>query len=174
METTISTEKLLLKPVELSDLQNLHNLRTNPQVAKYIGRDINKSPEETRQFIEMVKKNKFYFTIKTIDQNEFVGTITLWNIDRSKKYAELGYELLPQFQGKGLMSEAVEALLKYAFDEMGIEAIEAYTHRENVASKKLLERRGFKLVADKIDADNLDNIIYGINKNEQEISIDHY
>lgn len=174
METTISTEKLLLKPVELSDLQNMHNLRTNPQVAKYIKRDLNKSPEEIRQFIEMVRKNKYYFIIKTIDQNEFAGTITLWNINWNKKYAELGYELLPQFQGKGLMSEAVKALLKYAFNEMGIETIEAYTHRENVASKKLLERRGFKLVADKIDSDNLDNIIYGINKTEQEISIDHY
>ncbi|PUV21778.1 GNAT family N-acetyltransferase [Sphingobacterium athyrii] len=174
METTISTEKLLLKTVELPDLQNMHNLRTNPQIAKYIGRDLNKSLEETRQFIEMVRKNKFYFTIKTIDKNEFVGTITLWNIDWSKKYAELGYELLPQFQGKGLMSEAVKALLKYAFHEMGIEAIEAYTHRENIASKKLLERLGFKLVADKIDPDVLDNIIYGINKTEQEISTDHY
>jgi len=173
METKISTDKLILKPVELSDLQNMYNLRTNPQVAKYIERDINKNLEDIRQFIELVKKNNFYFTINTIVPSEFIGTITLWNIDRSTNYAEIGYELLPQFQGKGLMSEAVKSILDYAFNEAGFEYIEAYTHRENIASKKLLERVGFKLAVGKIDEDNSDIIIYGINKIEKEDSIDH-
>jgi len=173
METEISTDKLLLKSVELSDLQNMYNLRTNPQVAKYIQRDINKNLQDIRQFIELVRKNNFYFTINTIDPCEFIGTITLWNIDRSTNYAEIGYELLPQFQGKGLMSEAVKAILDYAFYEAGFKYIEAYTHRENIASKKLLERAGFKLVVGKIDEDNSDLIIYGINKIAEEDSIDH-
>ncbi|MGE8242819.1 putative ribosomal N-acetyltransferase YdaF [compost metagenome] len=173
METKISTDKLVLKPVELSDLQNMYNLRTNPQVAKYIERDINKNLEDIRQFIELVKKNNFYFTINTIVPSEFIGTITLWNIDRNTNYAEIGYELLPQFQGEGLMSEAVKTILDYAFNKAGFEYIEAYTHRENIASKKLLERVGFKLAVGKIDEDNSDIIIYGINKIEKEDSIDH-
>ncbi|MND92966.1 putative ribosomal N-acetyltransferase YdaF [compost metagenome] len=173
METKISTDKLVLKPVELSDLQNMYNLRTNPQVAKYIARDINKNLEDIRQFIELVKKNNFYFTINTIVPSEFIGTITLWNIDRNTNYAEIGYELLPQFQGEGLMSEAVKTILDYAFNKAGFEYIEAYTHRENIASKKLLERVGFKLAVGKIDEDNSDIIIYGINKIEKEDSIDH-
>ncbi|MCS4228840.1 GNAT family N-acetyltransferase [Sphingobacterium sp. BIGb0165] len=173
MGTKISTDKLVLKPVELSDLQDMYYLRTNPQVAKYIERDVNKNLEEIKQFIELVRKNNFYFTINTIAPSEFIGTITLWNIDRSTNYAEIGYELLPQFQGKGLMSEAVKAILDYAFNEAGFEYIEAYTHRENITSKKLLERVGFKLVVGKIDEDNSDIIIYGINKIEKEDSIDH-
>jgi ribosomal-protein-alanine N-acetyltransferase len=164
METLIATDQLILKPVELADLQDMYVLRTDPQVAQYIERDITKSLDDIRQFIEMVIKNKFYFTIKTINGNNFVGAITLWNIDWSKKYAELGYELLPQFQGKGLMSEAVKAMLDYAFTEAGFEYIEAYTHQKNIPSRKLLERLDFKLVEDKIDEDNLDIVIYGINK----------
>jgi len=173
MGTKISTNKLLLKPVELSNLQDMYNIRTNPQVAKYIQRDVNKNLEDIRQFIELVIKNNFYFTINTIDPSEFIGTLTLWNIDRSTNYAEIGYELLPQFQGKGLMSEAVKAILDYAFNEAGFEYIEAYTHRENIASKKLLERVGFKLVVGKIDEDNSDIIVYGINKIAEENSIDY-
>ena len=168
METKISTDKLILKPVELSDLQNMYNLRINPQVAKYIERDINKNLEDIRQFIELVKKNNFYFTIRTLERNEFIGTITLWNIDRSINYAEIGYELLPDFQGKGLMSEAVKAMLDYAFNKASFEIIEAHTHRENTASRRLLERVGFKLLPDKIDGDNLDIVVYGINKTELE------
>jgi ribosomal-protein-alanine N-acetyltransferase len=173
MEITIPTEKLILGPVELSDLQNMYEIRTNSQVAKYINRDINKSLEDIRQFIETVRKNDFYFTIKTKECNKFIGTITLWNIDWSKKYAEIGYELLPRFQGKGLMSEAVKGILDYAFNEAGFQHIEAYTHHENIASRKLLEGIGFKLITDKVDSDNLDNLIYGINNTAHKTTSDH-
>ncbi|WP_343565340.1 GNAT family N-acetyltransferase [Sphingobacterium sp.] len=168
METKILTDRLLLKPIELSDLQDLYHLRTNPQVAKYIQRDVNKNIDDIRQFIALVIKNNFYFTIRTLERNEFIGTITLWNIDRSINYAEIGYELLPEFQGKGLMSEAVKAMLDYAFNKAGFEVIEAHTHRENTASRRLLERVGFKLLPDKIDRDNLDIVVYEINKTEPE------
>lgn len=168
METKILTDRLLLKPIELSDLQDLYHLRTNPQVAKYIQRDVNKNIDDIRQFIALVIKNNFYFTIRTLVRNEFIGTITLWNIDRSINYAEIGYELLPEFQGKGLMSEAVKAMLDYAFNKAGFEVIEAHTHRENTASRRLLERVGFKLLPDKIDRDNLDIVVYEINKTEPE------
>jgi ribosomal-protein-alanine N-acetyltransferase len=67
----------------------------------------------------------------------------LWNISREENKAEVGYELLPDFQGKGIAQEAMLVVLDYGFNIMLLNKIEAYTHKENSASQKLLEKFGF-------------------------------
>lgn len=59
--------------------------------------------------------------------------------------AEIGYEVLPAFQRNGIMRESVPEVLDYAFDKLGLQAIEAYTHLNNIASTRLLNK--FKFTA---------------------------
>jgi len=72
-----------------------------------------------------------------------VGTITLWQFSIEENSAELGYELQPQFQGKGIMQEAVKLIISYAFNNMRFKKLYAWTHRKNTASLKLLEKNNF-------------------------------
>ena len=137
-------------------------MRTNTQVSKFIKRDLNKSLLDIENFIEERIKTDYFFTINLKEKNEFAGTIAIWNIDHEKKYAELGYELLPSFQNKGIMTNAIKEVLNFAFNEMKFETIEAFTDKENLNSRKLLEKIGFKLVKNKIDEKNLNNVIYQI------------
>lgn len=160
MKNEILTDKLKLKIVEKSDAKNIHNLRTNPEVSKFIKRDLNKSLLEIENFIEEKIKTDYFFTINLKDSNEFAGTIAIWRIDEEKKYAELGYELLPNFQNKGIMTNAIKEILNFAFNELNFETIEAYTDKDNMNSRKLLEKNGFKLLENKIDERNLNNVIY--------------
>lgn len=85
------------------------------------------------------------------------------NIDLKNKYAEVGYELLPNFQGKGFMSEALNSIIDFAFTNLKIETIEAFTNYQNARSRKLLEKLNFKL-NDKMDMNNLNNVVYQLNK----------
>ncbi|WP_348810848.1 GNAT family N-acetyltransferase [Flavobacterium maritimum] len=164
MNHEIITDKLKLKIVENSDAELIHKLRTNPEVGKFIKRDLNKSLNDIENFIEEINKSDLFFSIRTLENNEFAGTIAIWNINPERKYAELGYELFPSFQNKGIMTNAINGILDYAFNKLDFEIIEAYTDKENQNSRKLLEKIGFNLVCNKIDKKNLNNIIYEIKK----------
>lgn len=93
-----------------------------------------------------------------------VGTIAIWNINYDKNYAELGYELFPEFQNQGIMKNAITAILEYSFNVLSFKTIEAFTDKENQNSRKLLEKLGFYLVQNRIDKNNLNNVIYQFKK----------
>ena len=64
-------------------------------------------------------------------------------MDKENYRAELGYLLHPSHQQKGLMQEAVVAVLLYGFSAIKLHSVEANINPANVASKKLLEKNGF-------------------------------
>lgn len=148
-----------MKYVDIDDTENVHRLRTNAEVGKYLSRSLDKSLEEIQQFVEDRMRIDHFFTITTIDTNEFAGTIALWRIDLENEYAELGYEMLPEFQGKGLMDSALKLVLNHA-ETLNINHIEAKTHRDNLKSRKLVERNGFTLLDGVVDDNNPDNVVY--------------
>jgi [ribosomal protein S5]-alanine N-acetyltransferase len=155
---------LKLKLAEITDAEKLFQLRTDPEVTRLIKRTSIKDVAEVVQFIETINadlSNAIFFTINMLDSNELVGSIALKRINIEQGYAEVGYELFPLHQNKGIMNNALKAVLSFASDELGIHYIEAYTHKENSTSRKLLDKVGFKQVEDKIDANNLDNVVYG-------------
>ena len=86
------------------------------------------------------------------DQNEATSVI-------DNEYAELGYEILPKFQGKGLMNSALKLILDHT-ETLNINHIETKTHRDNLKSRKLVLRNGFTLLEDVTDDNNLDNVVY--------------
>lgn len=118
----IQTNRLQIQTVELSDMHEIHQLRKNPKVSKFIQRDINKSLKEVQNFIEERKRLDYYLSIKLLN-SQFVGTVALWNINVSENYCELGYELPPVFHNNGLMSEALKAILDYAFQKLQFQTI---------------------------------------------------
>ena len=166
MKTELHTSNVKLRAPEKSDAANLYSLRTHPSVNKFIERNLPKDISDVEKFIELrnADPNPFYFIIETLPTNEVAGTICIWNINKENKYAEVGYELLPDFQGKGIMTSALREIINLAFTELNIETIEALTHSENLPSRKLLEKFDFKLMLGKTDPDNSNNIIYCLKK----------
>lgn len=108
------------------------------------------------------KGNHSFWVICLKDSLQLIGTICLWNFSEDRKTAELGYELHPDFHGKGFMNEALKEVTTYAAS-IDVLTIEAFTHRENTNSKNLLEKNAFILHPDRTDDDNLNNIIYSLN-----------
>ncbi|MGG2024900.1 GNAT family protein [Gottfriedia sp. S16(2024)] len=80
-------------------------------------------------------------TFKESDQ--LIGTICLWNFSVEQKKGEVGYELSPELQGKGIMQEAVKAVLAYGFNTLELQVIEGIVQSENQKSIQILERNKF-------------------------------
>jgi ribosomal-protein-alanine N-acetyltransferase len=165
----LTTERLILRCLELSDDQLLFKLRSNENVNKYIVRTKQKDIKEIRAFISKIKdeinNNEWiYWVISLKDDPTLIGDICLWNFSDEKTVAEIGYELDPAFQGKGIMSEALKKIIKYGFMEIELQSIEAYTHKKNDNSTKLLQKYNFIRDAEQIDKENTDNIIFTLSK----------
>jgi len=148
----LTTERLVLRPMVQDDAPALFELRTDPVINRYIDRLPTTAVDDARRFIEKIEKgirdnHWLYWAItEATNQNgRLIGTICLWNFVPTDDKAELGYELSAACQGRGLMGEAVAAVLAYGFGTIGLSAVEAAVHPENIPSVKVLTRAGFTL-----------------------------
>ena len=171
------TSRLLLRQLTDEDVKFIYQLRSNEDVNKFIGRPLAVSVQDALGFIKLINDNiskykSLYWLIILKSENKPAGTITLWQFSVEENSAEIGYELLPQYQGKGIMHEAVKKIISYAFDELNLKKISGFTHEDNKASVKLLEKNNFKRdrEAEKLKEENIElkrMLIYSLtNSNE--------
>lgn len=165
----LNTERLHLRRLEIKDWEMVSYLRTDPIVNQFVKRTPAPTKEKALEFIDRSNKQTdageiYQWCISLADNNKMIGTICLWNLSEDRKNAEVGYDLLPEFHGKGIMNEALHKVIDFGFNKVNLDKIEAYTQRNNEASKKLLEKNGFVLMEGKVDKDNELNNIYELAK----------
>lgn len=144
----LTTERLTLRQLSIDDQQDIFDLRSDTDVNKYLGRQTCKTKEDAIHFINKVNENiekniSLYWAITLTDTKTFVGTICLFDFSSEKNNCEIGYELMTTFQGQGIMKEALQAVIEYAFQSLGSKKILAFTHCENLNSTKLLTKFNF-------------------------------
>ncbi len=166
----LQTKRLVLEQLEKSDDKAIQFLRSDKTVNAFVKRPQTNTIEEAEKFIDKIntgiaKGDWLFWAIRPKNQPDLIGTICLWNFSENRKIAEVGYDLHPNFHGQGIMSESLKSVLKLGFNILKLDQIEAYTHRNNEPSKILLSKNDFSYVDGKIDPDNLDNIIYSIDRN---------
>ena len=145
----LSTERLILRPLEIQDDQEIFFLRSDEEVNKYLVAPIAKSIEDARAFIKKINtgisnNDCAYWGITLKNNNKLIGTICIWNISLEENKAEIGYVLHPDLQGKGLMQEAIVKVIDYGFEIMKLRYLEAVLNPDNAKSIALLKRNGFE------------------------------
>lgn len=168
----IKTERLVLRKIEETDYDIILFLRSDKTVSKFIERPENRKTKNKTDAIKFIKEineaNKKNESISwgiTLKNNpEIVGTICLWNFSSDHKIAEVGYDLSPAFQRKGIMDEALKNVINFGFTKLNLSKIEAFTHKENESSIKLLIKNRFQFIKNRKDEDNSNNIIFEIEK----------
>jgi [ribosomal protein S5]-alanine N-acetyltransferase len=153
------TDRLMLKQLELSDDKAIFALRSDDIINQFIYREKAKTIKDAQDFIVKINKNianneSIYWAIKLKENKELIGTICFWNIQLKESIAEIGYELMTDYQGKGLMQEALLAVINYGF-KIGFKTINACPNAANLRSIKLLERNNFKLIGELKDENEL-------------------
>lgn len=144
----LETERLRLRAFVVDDAKALYEMRSDDRVMKYLGRDKMKSEKEAQEYIQKVsneaKENKaIEWAITMKGENQVIGKLGYWRIMPQHRRAEIGYTLTTEYFGKGIMSEAVSAVVKFGFEVMLLHSIEANLDPENVKSSQLLIRNGF-------------------------------
>jgi ribosomal-protein-alanine N-acetyltransferase len=145
----LATNRLLLRKLTPEDDRDIYYLRSDESVNYYLNRDKAESLNDAKAFIEkinaMIENNGgVYWAIIYKQDNRLIGTICMFGLNQEESKAEIGYELLPAFQGKGLMQEALQEVLNYASSVLHIKTIEAFSHKHNESSIALLTKNEFK------------------------------
>lgn len=146
--TNLVTERLFLRELRLTDVHEIFLLRSNKEVNELIDRVTATSIDEAQKFINMIISNQlnnesFMWVITLKDEPKLIGTIVYWNIVKEKDQAEIGYEMLPQYHGKGIMHEALLKVIDFGFKTLGLKTIVAEPKSNNQPSVKLLKKCGF-------------------------------
>ncbi|WP_299818791.1 GNAT family protein [uncultured Pontibacter sp.] len=164
-------DQLVLRQYTAADAAALNQLRNNEQVNEHLFR---KNAETLKQTAEIIRHLQQSFKEQTginwaiaeKATQQLIGHVGFWKIDSTSQVAELGYLLHPTFWNKGIMTDVLGAVLKYGFDSVGFNRIEAFVKPSNAASAHLLSKTGFKqeaLLRDyyRVDDKFMDCLVFG-------------
>ena len=144
----LSTERLTLRQMNSGDENEIFILRSDKRVLEFIDIPKAETVADAAKFIDKINNliannESIMWAICLKSSPTLIGNICFWNIVKEKSAAEIGYSLLPHFQGKGIMQEAVIKVIEYGFQTLQLNSIVADLHPNNIKSIKLLERNGF-------------------------------
>lgn len=145
----IHTDRLLLRKFTPDDQENVFEIRSNPEVMRYIPRPIAVTIDDAIDHIEkiltMIDNNEgINWGIIEKSSRKLIGSIGIFNVKKENHRAEVGYVMNPRWHNKGLMNEALKAVLEFGFEHMKLHSIEAIIDPGNTASAKLLEKNQFR------------------------------
>ena len=159
----LKTDRLLLRPLVIEDDKEILALRSNEKVNTYLDRTPDKTIEDSQIFIHHILKNSFlYWAITMHDQ--LIGTICLFDFEDNTGKAEIGFELLPEHQGKGIMHEAISEVILYSFETIRLNLLKGYVHKDNVPSQKLLKKINFKQQTKDMNNNETNVILFQLTK----------
>ncbi len=145
----LTTPRLTLRKLSQTDAEGIFALRSDPNVIRYTGIRQYKTVSEATAYIKRIdrdleRKKSIVWSITLTNGKTFLGSICYWNFSENGCCAEIGYDLLPAYQGKGYMQEALKSVIHYGFHGMKLERITATPCKENKKSVSLLEKSGFR------------------------------
>ncbi|MFN8165851.1 MAG: GNAT family N-acetyltransferase [Bacteroidia bacterium] len=144
----IHTDRLTLRRMTTADLPRLFKLRNDPQIIQNTDRpsssDMSAVEALFNRMDQGINRNEnITWGITFAQQSELIGTSGFWRIDFAHHRAEIGYELLPEHWNKGIMTEALRAMLACGFSKMKIHSVEANINPKNESSRAVLLKCGF-------------------------------
>jgi ribosomal-protein-alanine N-acetyltransferase len=144
----IETERLILRRVTNDDANAVFEIRSNPETMKFIPRPLLKNTDEALELIaeidsKITANTGINWAITLKDNPKLLGIIGYYRTQPENYRSEIGYILLPEFHGKGIVSEAVNRLIRFGFEDLKLHSIEAVIDPENIASEKVLQKCGF-------------------------------
>jgi ribosomal-protein-alanine N-acetyltransferase len=144
----LETTRFVLREVTLEDAADMYHIMSSAEAMRYFGQQPMTSPGQAVQRIQGIRnsfreRTGIRWAIAQRTTGQFIGTCGFWRLFEPHARAEVGYELAPEWWGKGVMTEAVAATLDFGFSRMKLHSIEAQIHPGNLGSRRVLEKLGF-------------------------------
>jgi RimJ/RimL family protein N-acetyltransferase len=147
----IATERLLLRPYTMDDLEALHAIQSLPEVTRYLYWEPRSRDEVREVLARRVRRPTLEVEGETLvlamvlpESGVLVGDVNLHWLSRAHRQGEIGFVLHPDHHGRGLAREAAAVLLRLGFEDLGLHRIIGRCDGRNTASAKVMERLGMR------------------------------
>ena len=148
-QTAIETERMILRPWKLTDLQDFYEYASVDGVGQMAGWLPHKNIEESEKILNMFIRERKTFALEY--NGKVIGSLGIEEYDEGalpefadKRGREIGYVLSKEYWGMGLMPEAVKAVIDYLFEQVGVEFLVCCHFADNDQSRRVQEKCGFQ------------------------------
>jgi len=144
----IKTERLLLRQFKESDLENVYKGLSHPDIIKYYGVSYPtlESTKDQMDFFAGLEKNEtgIWWAVCSPGNKTFYGAGGLNSLNKEHRKAEIGFWLLTDFWGEGIMAEAMPLICNYGFENLGLHRIEGLVETNNINCKRAMAKLDFE------------------------------
>jgi ribosomal-protein-alanine N-acetyltransferase len=146
----LETERLILRPLKNEDEETIYNYVKNYDIAKWTINIPHPYPREgaiefIRQARALMEEGLCYeLAILLKPDSEIVGVVSFVKVNKKHRNAELGYWVGKPHWNKGIATEAAKRILKFGFDELGLERVFSKCFFDNLPSRKVMEKLGME------------------------------
>lgn len=145
---TLETDRFILRQFNRADLQNVYKGLSHPDVIQYYGISFDSLAATKKQmtwFKELeINHTGIWWAICNKEDLSFLGAGGFNGLDKENRKAEIGFWLLPENWGKGIMQEVMPIICEYGFTDLALQRIEGFVDSENKNCKTALEKLDFK------------------------------
>ena len=149
---TIETERLILRPFRQSDLSDFYEYASVDGVGEMAGWKHHESIQKSAEILDRFVEEDKTFAIVCKENNKVIGSLGIENYGLEDKLTEfdgyygreIGYVLSKDYWGRGIMPEAVTAVIDYLFNELSLDFLTCGYYDFNIQSKRVQEKCGFK------------------------------
>lgn len=143
--TVLETERLIFRRLQSSDAKDMYEYACRAETSEYLTWEKHPYYSYTVELIRFLQKEylagRYYdFAVVLKENGKMIGTAGLTTYDAKNSVAEVGYVINPDYHGRGIGTEALGAIINFAFCELGVNRVEARYIKENTASLKVMEK----------------------------------
>lgn len=145
----LQTRRLILREITSADKPALYALFSDPEVTRYNDVDTFTQPEDAAWVLDFLERRfqngvglRWAICMQGLPE-DLIGTCGYNNWDQRNNCGVIGYDLMPAYWGRGIMPEAVRAVIEFGFEHMGLNRVEADVTTGNAASARVLQKLGF-------------------------------
>lgn len=165
----METKRLILRPIELSDYEDMYAYASNQENLGYLTFKVHESIEETKKIIQekfLIKKDQNMpetWAIVLKENHKMIGTIEFHKLNKRTLEAEVGYIINKEYWNQGYTTEALKAVIPFGFNNFNLKSISAKCHPLNFASTKVMIKAGMEYEDSLLDIQQqIESIIYKI------------
>ena len=143
----IKTDRLLLRQFVDNDVENVFKGLSHPDIIKHYGASYQtlEATQEQMIFFADLERNEtgIWWAVCSLDNKTFYGAGGLNGLSKEHKKAEIGFWLLLDFWGKGIMTEAMPLICNHGFENLGLHRIEGFVEADNINCKRAMAKLDF-------------------------------
>jgi ribosomal-protein-alanine N-acetyltransferase len=145
----LETERLVLRAFSTDDINDIFEYASVKEVTDFLPWETHKTLDDTRAFLKMSREmfNKYGnidFAILLKQEKKVIGGISIRKWNDINRCADIGYVLSSKYWGRGIITEAIKRIIKFGFEDLNVNRIEAHCDENNTGSYRAMEKAGMK------------------------------